>query len=231
MMQYRPHTTVILAMSADGKISDVKRSPARFGSQIDKAHLEEQIALADAVLFGAGTLRAYGTTLTVSHPQLLQQRTHAGKPPQPIHIVTTDSGNLNPEIRFFQQKISRWLLTTGAGALFWQERPDFEQILVFEKTTGGIDIKASLEQLTTLGIKRLAVLGGGNLVSSMLKSNLIDEIWLTICPLIIGGAAAPTPVDGDGFLPELALGLELLEVRTIKQEVFLHYRLKTSEQK
>lgn len=229
-MQDRPHTIVILAMSADGKISDVTRSPARFGSKTDKAHLEEQIALADAVIFGAGTLRAYGTTITVSHPQLLQQRDRAGKPPQPIQIVITHSAHLNPEIRFFRQKISRWLLTTSRGALFWKQRSDFEQILVFEKPTGEIDIEAGLEHLKNLGIKRLAVLGGGELVSSMLKTDLIDEFWLTICPLIIGGAAAPTPVEGDGFLPDLAPRLQLLEVRTIEQEVFLHYFLKRSKE-
>ncbi|MUG95247.1 riboflavin deaminase [Scytonema sp. UIC 10036] len=217
-------------MSADGKISDVTRSPARFGSKTDKAHLEEQIALADAVIFGAGTLRAYGTTLTVSHPQLLQQRARAGKPPQPIQIVITRSAHLNPEMRFFQQKISRWLLTASPGALFWKERLDFEQILVFEKPTGEIDIEAGLKHLKNLGIKRLAVLGGGELVSSMLAINLIDEFWLTICPLIIGGAAAPTPVEGNGFLSDLAPSLQLLEVRTIEQEVFLHYFLKRSKE-
>jgi 5-amino-6-(5-phosphoribosylamino)uracil reductase len=51
MVQHRPYTTVILAMSADGKIADVRRSrsgcfaasPARFGSKTDIVHLEEQI--------------------------------------------------------------------------------------------------------------------------------------------------------------------------------------------
>lgn len=103
MVQHRPHTTVVLAMSADGKIADFRRSPARFGSKADKAHLEKQIAASDATLFGASTLRAYGTTLTVSHPTLLQNRTKAGKSTQPVHIVITQSGNLNPEIHFFQQ--------------------------------------------------------------------------------------------------------------------------------
>ncbi|GAA6616237.1 dihydrofolate reductase family protein [Scytonema sp. NUACC26] len=217
-------------MSADGKISDVTRSPARFGSKTDKAHLEEQIALVDAVIFGAGTLRAYGTTLTVSHPQLLQQRDRAGKPPQPIQIVITHSARINPEIRFFRQKISRWLLTTSPGSLGWQNSSGFEKILVFEKPTGEIDLEAGLKHLRTVGIKRLAVLGGGELVSSMLTMDLIDEFWLTICPLIVGGAAAPTPVQGDGFLPELAPSLQLLEVRTIEQEVFLHYFLKRSKE-
>ena len=241
MVQHRPHTTVVLAMSADGKIADVTRAPARFGSKADQAHLEKQIALADAVLFGAGTLRAYGTTLTLSDPKLLQHRTQMGKTPQPVHIVVTHSANLNPEIRFFKQQINRWLLTTTAGALFWQGRqrtvpstpgtgtrespPEFEQILVFETSTRRIDIHAALQHLTTLGITRLAVLGGGSLVASMLESDLIDEFWLTVCPLILGGSTAPTPVSGTGFLPQLAPRLQLIEVHTVEQEVFLHYRL------
>ncbi len=241
MVQHRPHTTVILAVSADGKIADVTRSPARFGSKADREHLEKQIAFADAVLLGAGTLRAYGTTLTVSDPKLLQHRTQMGKPPQPVHIVVTHSANLNPEIRFFKQQIKRWLLTTTAGALFWQGRqrtvdstegtsardfpPEFEQILVFETPTRKIDIHATLQHLTTLGITRLAVLGGGELVASMVESDLIDEFWFTVCPLILGGSTAPTPVEGRGFLPQLAPRLQLVEVCTVEQEVFLHYLL------
>ncbi|AFZ24309.1 pyrimidine reductase, riboflavin biosynthesis [Cylindrospermum stagnale PCC 7417] len=248
MEQHRPHTTVVLAMSADGKIADFRRSPARFGSGADKAHLEKQIAASDAVLFGAGTLRGYGTTITVSQPTLLQQRTQEGKPNQPVHIVISHSGNLNPEINFFRQPVRRWLLTTTAGAIFWQKRlrsipnlregvppttgttsaqeypPEFEQILVFETPTGKIDLVAALQHLASLQITRLAVLGGGQLVASMVESDLIDEFWLTICPLILGGAAAPTPVEGQGFLSHLAPKLQLLEVQTVEEEVFLHYR-------
>jgi 5-amino-6-(5-phosphoribosylamino)uracil reductase len=214
-----------MAMSADGKIADVKRSPARFGSLADKAHLEKQVAASDAILFGAGTLRAYGTTLTVSHPQLLQQRRHQGKFAQPVHIVVTHSGKLNPEIRFFKQPVQRWLLTTALGALFWQARTEFEQILILETSTGKIDISTALEHLTNVGITRVAVLGGGSLTASMLELNLIDELWLTVCPLILGGATAPTPVDGTGFIAQLTPRLQLLEVQTFEQEVFLHYRL------
>jgi 5-amino-6-(5-phosphoribosylamino)uracil reductase len=225
MAQHRPHTTVVLAMSADGKIADFRRSPARFGSEVDKAHLEKQIAASDAVLLAAGTLRAYGTTLTVSHPTLLQHRIQDGKPAQPIHIVITHSGNLNPEIKFFQQPIKRWLLTTTAGASVWQGRSEFEKILVFETSTGKTDTVAALQHLASIHITRLAVLGGGQLVASMVSLDLIDEFWLTICPLILGGATAPTPVEGQGFLSQLSLRLNLLEVSTIEQEVFLHYQV------
>ncbi len=224
MTEYRPYTTVVLAMSVDGKIADFRRSPARFGSQADKAHLEKQIAASDAVLFGAGTLRAYGTTMTISKTTLLQQRTQANKHPQPVHIVISRSGNLNPDIKFFQQPVRRWLLTTSLGSDFCPENSAFEKVLVFETSTGEIDILAALKYLASLQIQRLAILGGGELVASFLESDLIDEIWLTICPLILGGNIAPSPVAGTGFLSNLAPKLQLLEVSTVEQEVFLHYR-------
>ncbi|BAT51634.1 bifunctional deaminase-reductase-like protein [Nostoc sp. NIES-3756] len=226
MVQQRPHTTVVLAMSVDGKIGDFKRSPARFGTGVDKSHLEQQIAAADAVFIGAGTLRAYGTTMTVSDTLLLQHRRQDGKSDQPIHIVITHSASLNPEIRFFQQPIKRWLVTTTSGKNAWQGRSEFEHILVFETPTGEINTTAVLQHLTSLQITRLVVLGGGALVASMLEADLIDELWLTVCPLILGGVNAPTPVDGRGFLAQVAPHLQLLEVKQVEDEVFLHYRVK-----
>ncbi|MFM9267252.1 RibD family protein, partial [Tychonema sp. BBK16] len=106
-----PHTIVILAMSADGKITDAALTAARFGSANDKFHLEQQVAASDAVLFGNGTLRAYGTTLRVTSPDLVKQREEQGKPPQPVQIVCSRSREFDPNWRFFQQPVPRWLLT------------------------------------------------------------------------------------------------------------------------
>ena len=98
--------------------------------------------------------------------------------------------------------------------------------IIYAKTVGGeIDWIDAFQQLETLGIKRLAILGGGKLVASLLAVGLIDELWLTVCPLILGGADAPTPVEGKGFLADLAPKLELLAVKQVGQEVFLHYRV------
>lgn len=221
----RPHITVILAMSADGKIADAARSPARFGSAADKAHLEAQIAQADAVLFGAGTLRAYGTTLRIANAALLQQRQQQGKPPQPVHIVCSQSARFDPHLTFFRQPVRRWLLTTTVGKQRWQSFSDFDRILITEDTGSGVDWIVAVQQLYAEGFDRLAVLGGGALVASLLRAHLIDELWLTVCPLLLGGAAAPTPVEGAGFPANLAPRLELISAETIASELFLHYRL------
>jgi 5-amino-6-(5-phosphoribosylamino)uracil reductase len=244
----RPLATVILAISADGKISDAVRSPARFGSANDKAHLEQQVAANDAILFGNGTLQAYGTTMRVISPELLKQRELAGKPPQPVQIVCSRSRQFDPNLRFFQQPVPRWLLTgnhadvsNGQDARSTQNQLDcgigmepvledgaigkFDRTLIANTINGQIDWIDAFQQLETLGIKRLAILGGGKLVASVLAAGLIDELWLTVCPLILGGADAPTPVEGKGFLADFALKLELLAVKQVGGEVFLHYKV------
>jgi len=239
----RPQTTLILAMSADGKIADVARSPARFSSTRDKAHLEEQIARADAVLFGAATLRAYGTTLPIANSQLLERRQREGKALQPAHIVCSASGNLNPQYPFFSQPVPRWLLTTAAGAKLWQDRwsDRFDRLFVAPFASASpeddgiapppsFNWTAVLMQLKQLGISQLAILGGGQLAAALFAEDLIDELWLTVCPLLLGGATAPTPVEGLGFSAEQAKPLELLSVRAIAGEVFLHYQCRRENQ-
>ena len=227
-MNFRPQTTAILAMTADGKIADLTRSAARFGSDIDKAHLEAQISLVDGVIFGAGTLRAYGTSLPITDPRLIQSRQKRQQNEQPVHIVVSASGKLEPHSKFFQQPIPRWLLTTEDVGLSWQNRDLFERILVgISSHNSGFIWKETLQKLYALGIKKLAVLGGGELMASLLTVNAIDEIWLTVCPVIFGGVTAPTPVSGMGWLQSKAIQLDLLEVKQVKQEVFLHYKVTT----
>ena len=229
----KPQTTVVLAMTADGKITDRASSPARFGSKIDKLHLEKQISFVDAVIFGAGTLRSYGTTLPITNPKLLQARKKRSQPPQPIHIVCSASGKIAPQLRFFSQPVPRWLLTTATGAKFWQEKTEFERILISRDDRNiqpmddsqSIEWMAILAQLKQLGIDKLAILGGGNLVASLLAVDAVDEFYLTICPFILGGQNAPTPVEGKGWLQEQGRKLELISVKQIEREVFLHYKI------
>ena len=200
----RPYTIVILAMTADGKISDVKRSGVTFGSSVDYTHLEQQVAEADGVLMGGGTLRSGETAMRVQTPALLTARQEAGKPPQPIQIVCSASGKIDPELRFFQQPIPRWLLTTPQGAEFWQTHSGFDQVLTGGTSRDGVDFPAAFERLRTLGVERLAVLGGGTLIASLFELGLVDELWLTVCGYIFGGSQAPTPVDGLGFARDRA---------------------------
>lgn len=224
-----PHVALVLAMSLDGKIADAQRGAARFSSAADLAHLEEKVAAADGVLFGGGTLRAYGTTLSVRNPDLLAQRRQRQQTDQPVQIVWSPSANLDPRFRYFQQPVPRGLVTTAAGAHRWRATGLFEHIwTVPEAKTQPWDWPWILAQLKAVGIHHLALLGGGRLTAELLSHHCVDEIFITVCPLILGGATAPTPVDGAGFLVELAPRLQLLCHRAVAGEVFLHYRLEHS---
>jgi 5-amino-6-(5-phosphoribosylamino)uracil reductase len=227
-MNNRPHVTVILAMTADGKITDYRRSAARFGSSNDRLHLERQISLVDGVILGADTLRAYGTTMYVSDSQLLEAREKRSQTSQPVQIIVSASGDLNPGWRFFRQPIPRWLLTVPYGAKLWREQKEFERILIIHNTkenNSAIDWRATFKQLQELNLNKLAVLGGGELIASLMAVDLIDELWLTICPIILGGKTAPTPVSGKGFLQSQGKQLKLLEVQQVEAELFLHYQV------
>ncbi|MEO0770796.1 MAG: RibD family protein [Cyanobacteria bacterium J06649_4] len=240
--QGRPYISAILAMSADGKISDATRAAARFPSAADQAHLEAQVARADATLFGAGTLRAYETTMSVSNPSLISERRSRHQPDQPIQIVCSAMGKLDRQWAFFQQPIPRWLITTAEGIQRWRadsngSRP-FEQVLITERPFNWKAVmqdlrtgKTDLSQLNKhLPIQRLLVMGGGELMASLLAENMIDELHLTICPLFIGGKTAPTPIGGLGFTLPRTPQLKLCSLKVEGDEVFLHYRVDRAAQ-
>lgn len=217
--------TVIVAMSLDGKIADYQRHAARFGSEADKSHLERQISLVDAVIFGAETLRAYHTSLPITDPTLLSDRLSQSLPPQPIHIVCSASGNLNPQWRFFQQPIPRWLLTTREGQKGWNNiSTAFEKIISFNHQNEGFNWPEILGYLGTLNLHHIAVLGGGTLIGSLLSAGVIDEWYITLCPLILGGKTAPSFVEGIQFLEKEAPFLDLIDTKIVNNEVFLHYQ-------
>ncbi|PSO48948.1 MAG: riboflavin deaminase [Cyanobacteria bacterium SW_9_44_58] len=224
----RPHITVVLAVSADGKIADTARSAPGFSSKIDRAHLERQVAAADAVLFGAATLRAHGSAMSLKNSELIALRRQKQKPDQPIQIVGTRSGTIPSDIRFFEQKIPRWLLTTSKGAALWQTNASeaFAEIIAPETPEGEIDWPQALRILNGKGVEDLALLGGGELIATLFEQHFIDELWLTICPVLLGGKDAPTPIEGIGLGGEQLQKLKLLSVETIDQEVFLHYEVR-----
>ncbi|TVQ08834.1 MAG: riboflavin deaminase [Leptolyngbya sp. DLM2.Bin27] len=216
-------------MSLDGKIADAQRGAARFSSVADLAHLEAQVAAVDGVLFGGGTLRAYGTTLSVRNSDLIAQRQRRGQPAQPIQIVWSPSGNLDPGFRYFRQPIPRGLLTRAAVAADWVQSGLFDTVWpVPEARTQPWDWPWVLAQFKAAGLHTLALLGGGGLAAELLHWGCIHEILITVCPLILGGSTAPTPVEGEGFLAAAAPRWRLLSHRVIDGEVFLHYQAQPS---
>ncbi|MBD2392927.1 RibD family protein [Cyanobacterium aponinum FACHB-4101] len=238
----KPHITAIIATSLNGKISTDVNTRAKFTSVNDFHHLETQVSLCDAVIFGANTLRAYGTSLSIKDPKLIKERQARHQQPQPLHIVCSPSGNLKPDWAFFSQPIPRGLITTKEGLNTWHENINtfpncnndiqysskegeksyFQNIFISESSI--INWHFILDNLQNMNINKIAILGGEKLITSFLKDKLIDDLWITICPLLILNSKAPNFCST--FLDEnmhSIISLQLLEVINIKKEIFIHY--------
>jgi 5-amino-6-(5-phosphoribosylamino)uracil reductase len=220
-------TTVVMALSIDGKISSVDPAAPRVTSPADQFHVEYQASLADLLLQGAGTIRAEGRGMTIHNPELLAARAVRRQSQQPIVCVVSQSLALSPDLPFFQQDLDRWILTTRLG-LERNPYPELHRVArLIDVGETEIDWDLAYAYLEQQGIHKVVALGGGHLTASLLKARRVDDCWLTIWPLIYGGKNTPTPVEGEGFDPHQIPPVELIESRQIGSELFLHYRVIT----
>jgi 5-amino-6-(5-phosphoribosylamino)uracil reductase len=218
-------TTIVLGMSADGKIAPADPLAPRRSDPVDHAHLEYQTSLADLILIGAGTIRIEGQTYTVRDPQWIAARQVRGQPPQPITCVVSRSLALPPDLPFFTQPIERWILTTEQ-AVARNPHPHLAELATLVAAGANeLDWERAYAFFAGRGIGRVVALGGGDLVAALLAAGRIDDLWLTVWPVIFGGREATTPVEGAGFAPLKAPALELIEWRQTAGDLFLHYRV------
>jgi 2,5-diamino-6-(ribosylamino)-4(3H)-pyrimidinone 5'-phosphate reductase len=223
-----------MAVTADGKVDTVERRGARISGPADTARVDALRAEADAVMVGGHTLLAEDPRLTVRDPVLVARRRAEGRPRQPakVAIVTRvglpgEPDGLPAEGHFLRDGGSRVLVCTtartDAGAVAWLERQGAEVLVLGDVR---VDLVAALDRLHAGGIGRLMVEGGGTLVAALLADGLVDELLLAVAPLIFGGAAAPTPVEGPGWPADHAPRLRLAGIATSDDgDVVLHYKV------
>ena len=221
----KPHTSLIMAVSLDGKISTRDGAGPRFTSEADGIRLREVRSHADAILVGAGTIIADDPTFT-EHGKYKDLRLQRGLAPNPIKVVVSGSGSVPETARMFQPN--------GAPALiFTTERippnrlaslQQVAEVHCVGETT--VNFRRVVEILgEEYQVKQLLIEGGGQVNFDVFREGLIDEVYLTLCPKIIGGRDVTTSVEGDGFNFLDIVDVELLDQRAVGSEMFLHYRV------
>ena len=221
----KPHTSLIMAVSLDGKISTRDGAGPRFASEADGIRLREVRSHADAILVGAGTIIADDPTFT-EHGKYKELRIQRGLAPNPIKVVVSGSGNVPETARMFQ--------SNGAPALvFTAERIPANRLASLQQVAEvhcvgetTVNFRRVVEILGEVyQVEQLLIEGGGQVNFDAFQAGLIDEIYLTLCPKIIGGRDVTTSVEGDGFDFLDIVDVELMDYRTVGDEVFLHYRV------
>lgn len=221
----RPRLILNVAVSLDGKIATRAREKFQFSSRADRRMMDRIRAAADAILIGGNCLRVDDPPLLIRDRALIRARVRRGKPPQPLGIVASRTLDLPVASRFFREDPGRRIVATvrrSPAARRVKLVGIAEVWIAGERNLSPVKL---LGMLAKRGIKRLLLEGGGSLNQEFLSRDLVDEIHLTVCPLLIGGATAPTPFDGRGFLARQVRRARLLSARRAGQELFLHYRL------
>ena len=216
-----------MAMTADGKIATANRAVTSFGSPRDLEHLYELRATADAILCGARTVEQSHATLGNGPERFNRLRKRRGLAAYPLRVVVTGSGSLSPKAELWQKDFSPVIALTTVRASksrLARLRRLADQVWVSDAEE--VDFIASLQALhDDFGVRRLLCEGGSQVNDALFRAGLVDEVHLTLCPLIFGGRTAPTIADGVGFgrLAEAAQ-LELKSMKRVGDELFLVYR-------
>ena len=207
------------------------RSPfklIRGDSEADKFVMGLLRACADAVLIGAGTFRATPGRWTAEaiYPPLADEfaelRKRLGKPPQPQMVVLTASGDLQHGPLHALDLV----LTTAAGAHRLAENGMDSAVEELSKSHK-IDVNVAVSYLRSQGYEHVLCEAGPETTGQLVAHDLIDELFVTLAPALIGFAESELIGLLGGFSwesPERHPA-ELISVRRAGGHLFLRYRL------
>jgi riboflavin biosynthesis pyrimidine reductase len=188
-------------------------------------------ACADAVIVGAGTLRATPNhrwvpehiypDLAVSWAELRRQR---GLAPEPRLVLVSGSGDIDPEHPGVQA--GALVLTTSAGAdRLGDSLPATCEVRVVGAAS--VDLGPAVEGLQREGMATILTEGGPTIIGELLDTSRLGEVFVTVAPVLAGrdGPGRLGMVEGTALLPERHASLALLSARRRKDMLFLRYRL------
>jgi len=214
----RPRVLSAMIASADGRAAVAGRSVA-LGHPADRALLRELRTGVDAILVGTGTLAAerYANLLDADQRAA---RADAGRPEHPL--VATISRRLTlpvDTVPLFAEPETEIVVFTAAGEA--TPAPDVGARLVVERLGADrLTLPVVLEQLAARGVRSVLCEGGPRLLRRLVADDRLDDLLLTVAPLLVAGPA-PSILEGDALPgpPRLALR----EVHRGGGHVFLHY--------
>ncbi|MFE7436981.1 dihydrofolate reductase family protein [Streptomyces tendae] len=213
-----PHVLLSAAVSLDGYLDDTGPERLLLSSPADFDRVDEVRASVDAILVGAGTIRADNPRLLVNSAERRAARVADGRAEYPLKVTVSGSGELDPAARFWHTGGEKVLLTTDDGARRARALGIGAEVVSLGPD---LDWQAALEYLhDRRGVRRLMVEGGGTVHSQLLQQGLADELQLVLAPLFVGDPAAPRLFGPGGYQGGR---LRLVETRRIEDVVLMRY--------
>lgn len=221
-----PFVYLNVATTADGKLAPTNRHFVPFSSKRDQDLLIELRTRCDAVMAGARTVDSVPVNLGPGGKQYRNMRARNGLSEYNLRVVVSGSGSLNPNAEIFKHKFSPLIILVTERASKASIAP-LQKLGALVQTFGEkkLDFTAALRWLRKeWNVKRLLCEGGGEINGALFHENLVDEIYMTLCPTIFGGRDAPTMADGIGIASlKDATRLKLKTSTRIGNELYLVY--------
>lgn len=180
----RPYVLAKWAMTADGKLSTASGDSRWISSPDSRATVHRLRDRVDAILTGAGTVLADDPQLTCR----LEEFAKVSRPVRhPVRVVVDSHGRTPASARVFTDgQAPTWLATCDPAVA----RPGAE-LLLLPSVDGRVSLPALLDELGRRGIVELMVEAGGELLGSLFRDGLIDEVLCFMAPKLVGGSRSP----------------------------------------
>jgi riboflavin biosynthesis pyrimidine reductase len=210
-----------MIFSADGAAAFQGRA-GTLSCPADQNLLRDLRAFADVVLVGAGTARAerYGPARFTAAQEALRGAVRGLAPP-PIAVVS-QTGQLPPTL-FVDATSTPILVTSASAARTHSLHEDMRwRLLVAGEDT--VDVDAAIQQLHALGMQRILCEGGPTLLDQLIDADVVDEICVTIAPLLAGSQPVGHRTPSRQPVPA---SLDLRHALLCDSYLFLRYRRAT----
>jgi 2,5-diamino-6-(ribosylamino)-4(3H)-pyrimidinone 5'-phosphate reductase len=218
----RPYVLINMVSSLDGNTS-LQGKASGIGTAMDRHVMRTLRSKADAVMIGAGTLRAEKLSLGLDAEDANLN---------PLAVILSSTGDIPLEsnlIRYRHQRILVFLADSVAEAASARLGHHAEVTRVRTTASGGVDLAGAIETLKTeYAVNRLLVEGGPTLNHTLISTGLADEIFITLAPTLLGTSDPETPAILDGPLNE-PQNLQLVSAYLAGDELFLRYALKSEQ--
>jgi riboflavin biosynthesis pyrimidine reductase len=215
----QPWLSVNFVSSIDGAATHNGLS-AELGGEADKRVFDLLRRPRDAIVVGAGTVRAEGYGSMRLDAASVAWRVAAGLPAHPVFAIVSRALDLDPASRVFADAPVRPVVVTVETSPRERRAALAEVADVLICGEVDLDARAAVDALAARGLRQAHCEGGPSLFGSLLAADVVDELSLTVSPQLEGGDAGRIV---RGTLPS-ERAMRLASVLTADDTLLLRYQ-------
>lgn len=213
----RPYTIINCAMSVDGKLALPSKKPVKLSSLEDFKRVHELRNFYDGVLVGINTI-------LIDDPKLTVKPEFVPEPKNPVRIVLDSNGRTPSDAAVLDGSAQTYIAVGKGSESRIAPNKNIELIPCSLDDDNFIDLKELLVKLRHMGIDNLLVEGGETVIYNFLKNQFVDELYIYVSNVIIGGTSSPTLAGGSGAGSENEIiNLKLLSCDRMGDGILLKY--------